>query len=62
VNYKDFVKLLAKSRGCISDSGGLQEECAALEKEFIPIREKTERGHGEVYEAGATERIVKILK
>jgi len=62
MNYKEFVKLLACSKGCISDSGGLQEECSALGKEFIPIREKTERGHGEVYESGATERIVKILK
>lgn len=61
MNYKEFVKLLACSKGCISDSGGLQEECAALGKEFIPIREKTERGHGEAYEAGATKRIVKIL-
>lgn len=61
-NYKDFVKLLAKSKGCISDSGGLQEECAALNKEFITLRNKTERGHGEEYYQGATNKIIKYLE
>ena len=62
MNYKDFVILLSQSKGCISDSGGLQEECAALNKEFISLRKKTERGHGEQYTAGATKAIVDLLK
>lgn len=61
MNYKEFVKLLARAKGCISDSGGLQEECAALGKEYISLRDKTERGHGEKYKLGATEKIVEIL-
>lgn len=60
--YIEFVKELAKCRGCISDSGGLQEECIALGKDFISLREKSERGHGEKYERGATEKIYKILE
>jgi UDP-N-acetylglucosamine 2-epimerase len=61
LNYKEFVKLLARAKGCISDSGGLQEECIFLGKDFISLRDKTERGHGEKYKQGATERIVKLL-
>jgi UDP-N-acetylglucosamine 2-epimerase (non-hydrolysing) len=61
MNYKDFVGLLAKARGCISDSGGLQEECIALGKEYISLRDKTERGHGEKYYQGATDRICLLL-
>jgi UDP-N-acetylglucosamine 2-epimerase (non-hydrolysing) len=59
--YKEFVELLGRSKGCISDSGGLQEECLFLDKDFISLREKSERGHGEVYEKGATKLIVKDL-
>jgi UDP-N-acetylglucosamine 2-epimerase (non-hydrolysing) len=61
VNYRLFVDLLARSKGCISDSGGLQEECIALDKEFISLRDKTERGHGEKYKPGATQKIVEAL-
>ena len=61
MNYREFVSLLGRARGCVSDSGGLQEECIALGKEFITLRDKTERGHGEKYERGATERIVDYL-
>lgn len=43
------------------NSGGLQEECAFLGKDYISLRDKTERGHGETYKAGATKKIVKIL-
>jgi len=59
--YKTFVELLARAKGCISDSGGLQEECIALGKDYISLRDKTERGHGEKYERGATEKIIKEL-
>lgn len=61
MNYKEFVKLLARAKGCISDSGGLQEECCALGKEYISLRDKTERGHGETYKRGATEKIVQFV-
>ena len=61
MNYREFVKLLARSKGCISDSGGLQEECLALGKEFISLRDKSERGHGESYQKGATKKIVEVL-
>jgi UDP-N-acetylglucosamine 2-epimerase (non-hydrolysing) len=61
MNYKEFVKLLARAKGCISDSGGLQEECIALGKEYISLRDKTERGHGETYKRGATEKIVQFV-
>jgi len=59
--YKDFVKVLARAKGCISDSGGLQEECAFLGKDFISLRDKTERGHGETYKTGATKKIIEVL-
>lgn len=61
MHYKQFVKLLARSKGCISDSGGLQEECMALGKDFISLRKKSERGFGEVYTPGATHKIVEDL-
>ena len=60
--YRDFVGLLGRAKGCISDSGGLQEECIALSKDFITLREKSERGHGETYKRGATKKIIKDLK
>jgi UDP-N-acetylglucosamine 2-epimerase (non-hydrolysing) len=62
MNYKEFVQLLGRAKGCISDSGGLQEECNFLGKEFISLRDKTERGHGETYKVGATKLIVKDLE
>jgi UDP-N-acetylglucosamine 2-epimerase (non-hydrolysing) len=61
VNYRLFVDLLARSKGCISDSGGLQEECLALGKEYISLRDKSERGKGETYKKGATKLIVETL-
>ena len=59
--YREFVSEMAKCKGFISDSGGLQEEAIALGKEFISLREKSERGHGETYHPGATAEIVRIL-
>lgn len=61
LNYREFVKLLASVKGCISDSGGLQEEMIALGKEFKSLRMKSERGHGETYAPGATAKIVEVL-
>jgi UDP-N-acetylglucosamine 2-epimerase len=61
VNYRLFVDLLARAKGCISDSGGLQEECIALGKEYISLRDKSERGKGETYKKGATEKIIEEL-
>lgn len=60
--YKEFVELLGRAKGCVSDSGGLQEECLFLGKDFISLREKSERGKGETYTVGATKAIVKSLK
>jgi UDP-N-acetylglucosamine 2-epimerase (non-hydrolysing) len=61
MNYRDFIGLLARAKGCISDSGGLEEECIALGKEFISLRDKSERGHGERYRKGATKKIMEAL-
>lgn len=41
--YEKFVKLLAKCKGVLSDSGGLAEECSYLRKPLVILREKTER-------------------
>ena len=43
LNYLDFLRYLCKSSIVISDSGGLQEECAFLGKFIIIIRDNTER-------------------
>jgi UDP-N-acetylglucosamine 2-epimerase (non-hydrolysing) len=59
--YKEFVSLLGRAKGCVSDSGGLQEECLFLGKDFISLRKKSERGKGEIYEKGATKKIIKEL-
>lgn len=62
LNYKEFIELLARCKGIISDSGGLQEEAIALGKEFISLRKKSERSHSDKYKKGATDKIIKILK
>lgn len=59
--YHDWVVEMAQCKGFISDSGGLQEEAIFLGKEFISLREKSERGKGESYSVGATQKIVDIL-
>ena len=43
MEYDDFIKVLAKTRMVITDSGGLQEETSFLGKKCIVCREKTER-------------------
>jgi UDP-N-acetylglucosamine 2-epimerase len=46
VEYNEFIKLLAKTRLVITDSGGLQEETSFLKKKCIVCRKKTERLEG----------------
>lgn len=53
--YLSFVRLLARSALAITDSGGLQEECAALGIPVVITRETTERV--EVLEAGLGELV-----
>ena len=46
LNYHDFIKLLCSARFVISDSGGIQEECATFQKKVLVCRDKTERHEG----------------
>ena len=46
LGYVEFVKLLKKCTIVLSDSGGLQEEAAALGKPLLLLRETTERPEG----------------
>lgn len=48
--YPDFVRLLARSRVVVSDSGGVQEEATALGVPVVVTRDTTERP--EVLECG----------
>ncbi len=41
--YKQFIELLGRSFGVITDSGGIQEEAPTLEIPCLVVREKTER-------------------
>ena len=41
--YLDFLRLLSESLFVISDSGGIQEECACLKKKILVCRDTTER-------------------
>jgi UDP-N-acetylglucosamine 2-epimerase len=43
VPYEDMIQLLLNVRLVISDSGGLQEECAFFGKKILVCRDKTER-------------------
>ena len=43
LTYFQFIKLLAKSKGIITDSGGLAEECCELKKPCLIFRARTER-------------------
>lgn len=45
-DYSEILKLISESRFVISDSGGLQEECAAFKKKILLCRENTERPEG----------------
>jgi len=46
LDYPDFIALLAKARLVVTDGGSIQEECAALEKPCLILRERTERSDG----------------
>jgi len=46
MSYGNFQKLLRNSSGVITDSGGLQEECAALGIPCLIHRRKSERSDG----------------
>ena len=46
LKYKDMIKLLSKVSFVISDSGGIQEECAAFNKKILVCRDTTERPEG----------------
>ncbi len=46
LRYREFISLLNSASAVVTDSGGLQEECAALGKPCLVYREKTERQDG----------------
>ena len=46
LGYSDMMKLLSKVKFVISDSGGIQEECAAFKKKVMVCRNTTERPEG----------------
>jgi UDP-N-acetylglucosamine 2-epimerase (non-hydrolysing) len=54
LDYPDFLHLIAKSRGVITDSTGVEEECAALGKpcivtnDFLQIPELEQSGIAKV--------------
>jgi UDP-N-acetylglucosamine 2-epimerase (non-hydrolysing) len=50
LGYKAFVRALAGAVLVLTDSGGIQEECAALGKPVLVLRDHTERG--EAVDAG----------
>ncbi|MEP7266949.1 MAG: UDP-N-acetylglucosamine 2-epimerase (non-hydrolyzing) [Saprospiraceae bacterium] len=46
LEYAEMLKLISEAKFVISDSGGLQEECAAFRKKILICRENTERPEG----------------
>ena len=46
LGYIEMMQLLSKVKFVISDSGGLQEECASFKKKIIVCRDTTERPEG----------------
>ena len=46
LNYESLLSLLSEVRFVITDSGGLQEECAAFRKKVLVCRDTTERPEG----------------
>ena len=46
LGYKELIKLLSEVKFVISDSGGIQEECAAFKKKILVCRDTTERPEG----------------
>ncbi len=45
-DYASFVYLMTRARLIVTDSGGIQEEAAALGRPALVVREKTERTEG----------------
>ncbi|MGS0748159.1 non-hydrolyzing UDP-N-acetylglucosamine 2-epimerase [Halpernia sp. GG3] len=43
LNYVDAIKMMAKAKLLISDSGGIQEEAPSLQKRVLILRNETER-------------------
>lgn len=46
LSYPEMIRLLSEVRFVISDSGGIQEECAAWRKKILVCRNTTERPEG----------------
>ena len=46
LKYGELLKLLSEVRCVISDSGGIQEECASFKKKILVCRDNTERPEG----------------
>ena len=46
LGYSKMMKLLASVKFVISDSGGIQEECATFNKKVLVCRNTTERSEG----------------
>ena len=42
IGYRDLISLIVGCRFCVTDSGGIQEECGVLGKPAVILREKTE--------------------
>ena len=46
LSYINLIKLLSEVKFVISDSGGIQEECASFKKKILVCRDNTERPEG----------------
>ena len=46
LGYAEMILLLSRVKFVISDSGGIQEECAAFNKKVLVCRNTTERPEG----------------
>ena len=46
LDYSEMMQLLSKVKFVISDSGGIQEECASFNKKILVCRNNTERPEG----------------
>ena len=46
LKYHELLKLLSEVKFVISDSGGIQEECASFKKKILVCRDNTERPEG----------------
>ena len=46
LKYNELLKLLSEVKFVISDSGGIQEECATFKKKILVCRDNTERPEG----------------